>query len=95
MDWYLVLDGAIFCGILLILRGLIEIRHAVEDGIQDLDHKLAASLQKMLSEGMMGDGFEPPSLVQQALAQFITTKMGAPGLVDLPRGEAGKFTKPE
>ncbi|GAI98034.1 unnamed protein product [marine sediment metagenome] len=95
MDWYLVLDVAILCGILLILRGLIEIRRAVEDGIEDLDHKLAASLQKMLSEGMMGDGFEPPSLVQQALAQFITTKMGSPGLVEPLRGEAGKFIKPE
>jgi len=76
--------------ILGVLRGLIEIRRAIEDSMDDLDHKLAATIQNLMQEGL--GGFEPPNPIQQAIASMLTQRV-QPGAADLLRSEAGKFEK--
>ena len=63
--------------------------------IADLDGNIAAALKSLIEQGI-GD-IEPINPVQQAIAHFITERMsnqtesGNPVLVELPRGEGGKF----
>jgi len=63
--------------------------------IADLDGNIAAALKSLIEQGI-GD-IEPINPVQQAIAHFITERMSnqadsaKPVLVELPRGEGGKF----
>jgi len=95
MDWELVLNILVLVGILAVLRGLIEIRRAIEDSMEELDHKLAASLQNLVQEGL--GGFEPPNPIQAAIAQMLVNRVppGTAHAAEMVRSEAGKFTKPE
>jgi hypothetical protein len=92
MDWNLALDIVLLVGILAVLRGLVEIKSAVEQGIEDLDHRLAATIQKLVEDGL--GGFEPPSPIQQAIASMLTQRASGP-LVEVLRDEGGQFIKSE
>ena len=95
MDWELVLNILVLVGILAVLRGLIEIRRAIEDSMEELDHKLAASLQNLVQEGL--GGFEPPNPIQAAIAQMLVNRVppGSAGAAETLRSEAGQFAKSE
>lgn len=95
MDWELVLNILVLVGILAVLRGLIEIRRAIEDSMEELDHKLAASLQNLVQEGL--GGFEPPNPIQAAIAQMLVNRVppGSAGAAEMLRSEAGQFAKSE
>ena len=77
----------------------------IRDSIEKLDHSLALALQNSLQnlpQALMenfGDGisaFEPPTVIQQAIAQFInsiaTQKMNTIDATITGRGEDGKFS---
>jgi len=93
MDWELVLNILVLVGILAVFRGLIEIRRAIEDSMEELDHKLAASLQNLVQEGL--GGFEPPNPIQAAIAQMLVNRVppGSAVAAEVVRSEAGKFSK--
>jgi len=90
MDWNLVVGIVCLVCILAVLRGLIEIRRAIEDSMEDLDHKLAATIQNLVQDGL--GGFEPPNPIQQAIASMLTQRTQQGG-ADLLRSESGKFEK--
>lgn len=87
MDWTLALLGVTFIAVLAVLRGLVEIRAAMEASVVELDARLAATIAKLIEE--FGGGFEPPNPIQQALAQMLTNRMQ-----NTPRDDAGQFTAP-
>ena len=77
----------------------------IRDSIEKLDHSLALALQNSLQNlphalmEQFGDGisaFEPPNLIQQAIAQLIqsvaTQKMNTIDATITPRGTDGKFS---
>ena len=77
----------------------------IRDSIEKLDHSLAQALQNSLQnlpQALMenfGDGisaFEPPNVIQQAIAQLIqsvaTQKMNTIDATITARGEDGKFS---
>jgi len=92
MDWNLVLDIVVLVCILGVFRGLVEIRRAIELSMDELDHKLAATIQSLVQEGL--GGFEPPNPIQQAIAHMLTQRV-QPGAADVLRSESGKFEKSE
>jgi len=93
MDWGLVLGILNLLCVLGVLRGLIEIRRAIEDSIQDLDHKLAATIQNLVESGL--GGFEAPNPIQQAIAHMLVNRVpaGIEPAAEALRTETGKFTK--
>jgi len=95
MDWYLVLGILNLLCILGVFRGLIEIRQAIEGSMEELDHKLAATIQNLVQEGL--GGFEPPNPIQAAIAQMLVNRVpgGSAGAAEIIRSETGKFTAPE
>jgi len=95
MDWVQVVGILNLLCVLGVLRGLIEIRRAIEDSIQDLDHKLAATIQNLVESGL--GGFEAPNPIQAAIAQMLVNRV-PPGIApaaEVLRTETGKFTKSE
>jgi len=94
MEWIVI-------GVLILINmGLtawfgIKAAQLFQSAIADLDGNIAAAL-KSLIEGGLGD-IEPINPVQAAIAHFITERMsnqtesGKSVLVELPRGDGGKF----
>lgn len=94
MEW-------IVLGILIVINmGLtawfgIRAAQLLHSAIADLDGNIAAALKSLIEQGI-GD-IEPINPVQAAIAHFITERMsdatqsGKPVLVELPRGDGGKF----
>jgi len=92
MDWNLVIDIVGLVGILGVLRGLVEIRRAIEFTAKDLDQKLAATIENLIQGGL--GGFEPPSPIQQAIASMLTQRI-QPGTPEILREASGEFKKSE
>ena len=106
MDWGLVVGILVFIECLVILRGLMELNHQLNDAkdemnenMADLSTDLAAALQKVKDDfGIMG-GQEQPSAIQSALAQILINSVNpvapevAPTIVEAVRGDGGKFLK--
>ena len=92
MDWNLVLDIVGLLCILGVLRGLVEIRRAIELSMNELDHKLAATIQNLVQEGL--GGFEPPNPIQQAIDSKLTQRV-QPGATEILREATGEFKKSE
>ena len=90
------------------LLALVALWYWIQDSISKLDHSLALALQNSLQnlpQTLMenfGDGisaFEPPNVIQQAIAQLIqsvaTQKMNTVEASVTSRGADGTFSKLE
>jgi len=96
MDWGLVVSVLVFLEGLIILRGLIELGHQIEQGIDDLDKSLAGAIASVVDRFAGGEGFEPINPIQQAIATMLTNRMENqnPGVIEVVgRAADGKFTK--
>jgi len=94
MEWIVI-------GVLIVINmGLtvwfgVKAAQLFHSSIADLDGNIAAALKSLIEQGI-GD-IEPINPVQQAIAHFISERMGNPPesanpvLVELPRGKGGKF----
>jgi len=94
MEWIVI-------GVLIVINmGLtvwfgVKAAQLFHSAIADLDGNIAAALKSLIEQGI-GD-IEPINPVQQAIAHFITERMANVAdpaksvLVELPRGDGGKF----
>jgi hypothetical protein len=76
---------------LLTLWIMRMIVHEMRLGVEQIDHQLAAAIQKVV-EGNLGD-FEPPNPIQQALAELLSNRIKNPAVIDVARDETGRFAK--
>ena len=95
-----VMDWAILTAFLVTLNCLLTVWLAaraallLQVGLEDLDARLADAIRSVIESG--AGEFEPVNPVQAAVAQFITQRMGQPGLDAVitetrSRSKDGKF----
>ena len=95
MEWELVAVGVVIVLQLATIKMLLEMVQRIRLSIDVVGHSLKKIDSMIEMAGGVGGG-EPPSMVQQAVAQLIMNKMQAPldpGAVEVIRGEGGKFAK--
>ena len=77
------------------------IRMHLDQGLQDIDEKLAIAITALIDKLMSGNlgEFEPPNPIQGAIAQMIQSiahqKMNTIDAVVTERGTDGQFVPPE
>jgi len=77
------------------------IRMHLDQGLQDIDEKLATAITALIDKLMSGNlgEFEPPNPIQGAIAQMIQSiahqKMNTIQAVVTERGQDGQFVPPE
>ena len=95
MEWELVAVGVVIALQLATIKILFEMVQRISISIDVVGHSLK-KIDGMIELTGLG-GVEQPSMVQQAVAQLIMSKMNqgeAPaGVVEAIRGEGGKFAK--
>ena len=96
MEWVLVCVVAVIALQLATIKILFEMVQRISISIDVVGHSLK-KIDSMIEMTGIAGGVEPPSMVQQAVAQLIMSKMNqgeAPaGVVEAIRGEGGKFAK--
>jgi len=95
MEWELVAVGVVIALQLATIKILFEMVQRISISIDVVGHSLK-KIDSMIEMTGLGGGVEPPSMVQQAVAQLIMSKMNTPGganVVEAIRGEGGKFAK--
>jgi len=96
MDWELVAVGVVIALQLATIKILFEMVQGISTSIDVVGHSLK-KINSMIEMTGLDGGVEPPSMVQQAVAQLIMSKMqapqGDPGVLEVIRGEGGKFSK--
>ena len=101
-----VLETAILAGLGLLNLCAIGflahwIRMHLDQGLQDIDEKLAIAITALIDKLMSGNlgEFEPPNPIQGAIAQLIQgmaqRKMNTIDATITNRGKDGQFTPPE
>jgi len=101
-----VLETAILAGLMLLNLCAIGflahwIRMHLDQGLQDIDEKLAVAITALIDKLMSGSlgEFEPPNPIQGAIAQMIQSiahqKMNTINAVVTERGTDGQFVPPE
>jgi len=100
------LEMAILAGLSLLNLAAIGflahwIRMHLDQGLQDIDEKLATAIKALIDKLMTGElsEFEPPNPIQGAIAQMIQSiahqKMNTINAVVTERGTDGQFVPPE
>jgi hypothetical protein len=92
----ILLAIAIIEGI-IILRGLLELSRQIDHGLEDLNMGLAEAIKSVVENFAgsvgLGEGFEPPNPIQQAIAGFIQNKMNESNAIEIVnRSTDGKFS---
>ena len=101
-----VLETAILAGLMLLNLCAIGflahwIRMHLDQGLQDIDEKLAVAITALIDKLMSGSlgEFEPPNPIQGTIAQMIQSiahqKMNTIQAVVTERGTDGQFVPPE
>ncbi len=81
---------AVNCMITLWIMRMIV--HEVKMGVANIDHALAAAIQKLV-EGGLGE-LEPINPIQKALAELLTNRVKEQQtIIEIPRDDSGKFAK--
>jgi len=95
MDWNLVVGILVFVEGLIILRGLMELSHQIQDGLEELDGKLAGAIGSVVEKFGGGEGFEAPNPIQAAIAELLKNRVAErSNVIEVPtRRPDGRFSK--
>ncbi len=95
MDWNLVVTVLVFIEGMIILRGLVELGRQIDEGLEELDGKLAGAIGSVVEKFGMGEGFEQINPIQAAIAELLKNRVASQssGVIDVTsRGSDGKFS---